>query len=129
MTNFQSLIDPTEFRTVRQSLGGSGSPITHILFVSQEGLLTRVAELLTDTRPTPAQRTQFAQWLRDGSLRVGVHHPSSTGDHSLDARVDLESIPDEAVCRVLFLPPYYLVHVGAGVDRIVTHDREWILHH
>ena len=111
MCHFESLIDPTDFGTVRRYLTGSRSPITNVLFVRDERLLATVAELLTDDRPSEAQRVQFARWVRDGHLKVGVHQARLSGEPGNDGRVDVASISDEARCRVLFLPPYYLVHL------------------
>ena len=111
MLHFESLIDPTHFGTVRRYLNCSRSPITDVLFVREERLLVTVAELLASQRPTGAQRTQFARWIRDGCVRVGITSTRLPDQADFDGLVDLEAIPDSASCRVLFLPPYYLVHL------------------
>ncbi len=111
MFQFESLIDPTNFGTVRRYLTCSRSPITDVLFVRDEHSLATVAELLTAEHPTDPQRAQFTRWIKDGRLKVGVHHAWLSGEPGCDGRVDVDAIADEARCRVLFLPPYYLVQL------------------
>ena len=111
MFHFASLIDSTRFATVRQALHGSRTSITHALLVSEERLLPSVAELISDDHPTDAQRAQFASWIRNGQLKVGVSGVAVHAGPDLDGRVEVDSIPDEARCRVLLLPPYFLVHL------------------
>ena len=123
MFHFDSLIDPTQFGTVRQYLNASRSPITDVLFVREENLLGAVAELLTSKRGTAAHRNQFARWIREGQLKVGVRQIQPARESSADGRVDVDSIPDHARCRVLFLPPYYLVHLGTPMEPTVSNDR------
>lgn len=124
MPYFESFIDPTDFGTVRRYLTCSRSPITDVLFVRNEGLLATVAELLSDEHPTDAQRAQFARWIRDGSLKVGVPQARLSGDGGLDCRVNVDSIPDQARCRVLFLPPYYLVHLRTPLSPAASVDAD-----
>ena len=111
MLQFETLIDPTCFGTVRRYLNGPGSPITDVLFVREARLLATVAALLTDEHPTDAQRAQFARWIEEGRLKVGVHRDRFLEQPGREARVDVDAISDDAHCRVLFLPPYYLVHL------------------
>ena len=120
MFHFESLIDSTDFSTVRRSLQGCDSPITEVLFVHEERLLATVAGLITDEHPTDAQRAQFARWIRDGHLAVGVQRVSLSGESRRDGCVDVDSIADEARCRVLLLPPYYLVHLRAPLSSAVS---------
>ena len=114
--HFESLIDSTDFGTVRRYVNGFRSPITDVLFVRDDGLLATVAGLLIDEHPTDAQRAQFARWIRDGSLRVGVPQVRLSGVPGTDGRIDVDAIPDHARCRVLFLPPYYLVRLRKPWD-------------
>ena len=128
MSHFESLIDLTRFGTVRGSLGGHDSPITDVLFVRDESLLAPVAELLTDEHPTDAQRRQFARWIRDGSLQVGVPQARLSGEPDLDGRINVDAIPDEARCRVIFLPPYYLVHLRVPLCPMTSAGRSALAH-
>ena len=111
MLQFEPLIDLTSFGTVRRYLNGPGSPITDVLFVREARLLATMAALLTDEHPTDAQRAQFARWIEQGRLKVGVHRNRFLEQPGREAQVDVDAISDDAHCRVLFLPPYYLVHL------------------
>ena len=128
MSHFESLIDLTQFGTVRGCLCGPDSPITDLLFVRDESLLAPVAELLTDEHPTDAQRMQFARWIRDGSLQVGVPQARLSGEPDRDGRVDVDAIPDEARCRVIFLPPYYVVHLRVPLCPVTSAGRSALAH-
>lgn len=121
MTHFESLIDPTDFGTVRRTLTNARTSITDILFVRDEAALAALAQLLTDEPPTDAQRAQFARWVRSGQIRVGVHHPVSS-DESGNSCIDVEAIADETRCWVLFLPPFYLVHLRPPHDPAVGQE-------
>ncbi len=116
MLHFSSLIDSTDFGTVRRSLHGSTPPIIRALLVSEERLLASVAELISDEHPTEAQRAQFAGWIRNGQLKVGVSGVTVPEGQDLDGRVDVDSISNEARCRVLLMPPYLLVHLRAPLS-------------
>lgn len=111
MYHFESLIDPTDFGFVRREMNCSSSPITDVLFVRDDNLLASVAELLSDPHATEAQRAQFARWINEGLLRVGVRRTQLASQSNHECRVDIDAISDDARCRVLFLPPYFLVHL------------------
>ena len=128
MSHFESHIDLTQFGTVRGCLCAADSPITDVLFVRDESLLAPVAELLTDEHPTDAQRRQFARWIRDGSLQVGVPQARLSGEPDLDGRINVDAIPDEARCRVIFLPPYYLVHLRVPLCPMTSAGRSALAH-
>ena len=122
MIQYEQLIDPTDFGTVRRYLNCSRSSITDVLFVREERLLASLAELLADEHPTGMQRAQFARWVRDGRLKVGVQQAGPSSGPGPDGRVDVDAIPDQARCRVLFLPPYYLVHLRTRTDSPPSDD-------
>ena len=128
MFHFESQIDLTRFATVRGWLDGPDSPITDVLFVRDESLLAPVAELLTDEHPTDAQRRQFARWIRDGSLKVGMPQARLSGEPDRDERVEVDAISDEARCRVIFLPPYYLVHLRLPLSQATSSGRSALTH-
>jgi hypothetical protein len=108
----------TDFATVRMYLNGSNSPITKALFVREERLLATVAELLAQEHPTDAQRSLFARWIREGQVKVGVNAAVPPDPAGPDCLIDLETVSDEAGCHVLFLPPYYLVHLRTPLNSI-----------
>jgi len=121
MFHFETLIDSTDFATVRRYLCSSDSPDTRVLFVRDERMLASVAELISDEHPTDAQRSHFADWIREGHLKVGVQHGSPLGGPDCDGRVDVDSISDSARCRVILLPPYYLVHLRTPSNSTASH--------
>ena len=127
MFHFESLIDPTDFGTVRRYLNCSNSPITDVLFVRDERLLATVAELLADEHPTDLQRTHFSRWIRSGEVKVGVNAAVTENPTAPDFIVDLESIADHVDCRVLYLPPYYLVHLRTPLGSTNANARNKIM--
>ena len=73
---------------------------------SQEFRNALLAELLTDERPTEAQRVQFARWIRDGH-RKGVFTPARpSGDPASAGRLTTAHISVYAHARALSLPPH-----------------------
>ena len=110
MLNFESLIDPTHFGTVRRYLNRPGSPITDCLFVEDPKLLAPVAELLTDEPVTAAKMCRLQAWMKDGRIKLGVNATVEAGTSDGEGVVDVHSVPDDTWCQVLFLPPFYLVH-------------------
>ena len=122
MFQFEPLVDSTIFGTVRRYLRSPDSPDTRVLFVRDERMLSTVAGLITDEHPTDAQRSQFADWIREGHLKVGVEHASVSGERAHDGRVDVDSISDAASCRVILLPQYYLVYLRIPLSSTVSND-------
>ena len=110
MLHFESLIDPTYFGTVRRHLNQPGSPITDCLFVKDAKLLAPVAEMLTDEPVTAAKKCRLQEWMKSGQVKLGVNAALSKATPDAAGVVDVHSIPDNTLCRVLFLPPFYLVH-------------------
>ena len=105
MENLTNLIDPTTFGTVRRCLNSARSPITTLMLVQHRDVLPRVALALVaeDGNRAELHRRQWTQWFGSGEVRLGGHH---SGD---SFAVDIDHIPDQAVCDVLYLPPVYLV--------------------
>lgn len=110
MLQFESLIDLTYFATIRRTLDGTGSTITDVLFVSNGLRLSVLADLLSGGF-SAANRRQLTEWFERGELRIGRNQPQPLDTRSANPPVDLETISDDAHCRVLFLPPYYLVQL------------------
>jgi hypothetical protein len=109
MSDFQLLVDHTRFDLVRTRVNRACSPITDVLFVRSDELMCELAEVLI--RPVNhAGRQRCQRWFEEGRIVVGT-----TGDVADRAagmhRIDLHGIDGEARCEVLYLPPYYLVHL------------------
>ncbi len=109
MSPFENQIDPADFGTVRRYLGNPRSPITEVLLVASAPLLSKVAELLTGIggRTLAERQAELKRLVVDGSVKVAIGdaNPAEPGTFNL------ESLPDHTPCRVLFLPPFYLVWV------------------
>jgi hypothetical protein len=105
MENLTNLIDPTTFGTVRRYLNSARSPITTLMLVRYRDALPRVASALIaeDGRTPELRRRQWTQWFGSGEVRLGG---IPSGERF---EVDIDHIPDQAVCDVLYLPPVYLV--------------------
>ena len=108
MENLESLIDPTNFGTVRRNLHSAHSPMTTVMLVQFRHLLPTVATALLaeDSRSADSRRQQWTRWFVAGEVRLGTHNPTQTYE------ADLDAIPNDARCNVLYLPPVYLVCLG-----------------
>lgn len=108
MIHYEQLIDPTTIDTVRRHINCQTSSIREVLFVSDLRLLPTVALALDQASPQSSHRRlkQWRTWLETGAVVPG--HAGTYG-------VDLETLPGESFCRVIFFPPVYLVHVP-GLD-------------
>ena len=114
MLPFDSFVDAMNFGTVRRYLTRPGSPITDVLFVENDRMLSQVAELLTDGQASPANRNLLLRWMRSGQIKVGGNAAPVSRRNGAGALVDVHAIPGDTCCRVLFLPPFYLVHLRRG---------------
>jgi hypothetical protein len=117
MLQFDSLIDLTYFGTIRRTLNGTGPTITDVLFVRSGLRLSALADLLTGGF-SASNRRQLTDWFERGQLRIGHNRSQVLDSNVASDLVDLESISDDAHCRALFLPPYYLVQM---LDRSAIH--------
>ena len=111
--NYSSLIDLTNFGTIRRYLGRAKSPISGVLFVASEDVLVEVAALLDGAR---VERTKPAQqrlnlFLEAGLVRPGMDERAEGGGLG----VNMDRIPDDQSCRAIYLPPVYLVY-APGVE-------------
>lgn len=107
--SYASLIDSTEFRTVRRYLNAAPSPIRGALFVASRDLLAQVAEQLEQPTQTSRPNSLLERWFSEGILRPawqGEDSPETTTN-----RISLNRVHDQDSCDVLYLPPLYLVYV------------------
>jgi hypothetical protein len=110
MVHYEQLIDPTTIDTIRRHLSSPTSPIKEVLFVAELQLLPTVAFLLdaASTQSSSQRINQWKAWLERGTVV-----PNRSGGYG----IDLDSIPGDSRCRVIFFPPVYLVHVP-GLDLV-----------
>ena len=123
MSDFQSLVDHTRFDLVRRRVNRACSPITDLLFVESDELMCQLAELLTSP-VTRANRHRFTRWWEEGRVTVGTAAAPPGGWPADGLCLDLHSIDRQAPCDVLYLPPYYLVHLAAGHADCRNPDRD-----
>jgi len=119
MSDFHSLVDHIRFDLVRRLVNQPGSPITDLLFVESHTLLCELAGVLTQPA-SGAGRQRLQHWFESGRVSVGttgVGHVSSGWE-----RLDLHSIDRHARCDVLYLPPYYLVHLTGDLGSSCATD-------
>lgn len=107
--SYASLIDSTEFRTVRRYLNAAPSPIRGALFVASRDLLAQVAEQLEQPTHKSSPHSLLERWFSDGMVRPAWQgeDPSETTTN----RISLDRVHDEDSCDVIYLPPLYLVYV------------------
>ena len=117
MSEFHSLIDRASFGTVRSYLNRPGSPITDVIFVEDHELMCEVAEALTSP-VSPLRRNRLMRWFEAGRVSVGTTVPKNETVPSSVRLQDVFAIDRDALCDVLYLPPYYLVHLAA--DRLTS---------
>ena len=121
--NYETLIDATEFGTIRRHLVRAKSPLRGVWFVASEELLSRVAALLNaDSGRSPTLRQlQLEILLQSGQLRPGADLEAERNG----VGVDVEAIPEGDFCRALFLPPIYLVHIPGLNLKLRKRRRAW----
>ncbi len=113
MSNYESLIDGTDFRTVVQYLNNPQSPIRTLLHVRQEKDLAKVAEVLAGDWQRPYVQMggvpdSLKPMLAKGDLKVT--HRGAFPNSPKESSVDANQVRGSAGCRVLYAPPFYLVH-------------------
>lgn len=114
MPDFQSLVDRTRFDLVRQRVNRPCSPITDVLFARTDELLCEMAEVLIHP-VNHAGRQRFQRWFEEGCIVVGTTGADPDRAAAGMHRIDLHRIDGEARCEVLYLPPYYLVHLQGAL--------------
>lgn len=123
MSEFQSLVDHTRFDLVRRLLTRPGSPVTYLLFVESDDLMCEMAEVLTSpVNHTRRQRLQ--RWFEEGRVSVGTTAAQGNQSPAEYQHLDVHSIDRDALCDVIHLPPYYLVHLAGGHATSVVADLE-----
>ena len=113
MSDFPLLVDRTRFDLVCRLVNRAGSPVTDVLFVESPALLCQMAEVLTSP-VTQARRQRLQRWFEEGRVAVGTYSDGSGSACARNHSVDLHAVGPDASCDVLYLPPYYLVHLQGG---------------
>lgn len=111
-SHFASLIDGIDYATIESYLYNPTSPIQYILHVRDKEFLPQLADYLGNARALGMVRPQdiatlVAPWLSTGKLAVTAKRPLLIPYESL---IPSESIARDAMCHVIYLPPFYLSH-------------------
>jgi hypothetical protein len=104
MGTYESLIDLTDFGTVRHDVSHAKSPVSGIILVQTRRLLPLVAAALDSADSFAQQRLRT--WFETDRVRFA-------GDGAMGWVKDLDLIPDEAECEVIYLPPLYVTWLRA----------------
>lgn len=123
MSEFQSLVDHTRFDLVRRLLTRPGSPVTDLLFVESNELMCEVAEALTSP-VNHTRRQRLRRWFEEGRVAVGATATQGSQSSADCQNLDVHSIDRDALGDVIYLPPYYLVHLAGGHATSVAADLE-----
>ncbi len=105
-------VDRTRFATVRRYFQDPNTEIFHILFVSPNTSLDKVAAVFTGSFGDGALAKAIIRSLFDeGSIRLGVEDSPANKyvDHPQIMSIDL--IDDGQPCSVLYCPPIYFVQL------------------
>ena len=63
------------------------------------------------------RRQRLQRWFEEGRVAVGTTAPQSAQSPADYQHLDVHSIDRDALCDVIYLPPYYLVHLAGGHAR------------
>lgn len=104
-----SMIDPTNFGTVRRHARSPESPINLVMLLSEEYRLEQLAALCLECNDF--QETILLGLMTNKALRFAVSRMPDFDDGIL--RIPVDQIPDDHPCDVVYLPPAYLVQLRA----------------
>jgi len=112
-------IDPCEFRVVTQHVRNPASEIQMVVLVQESYALEEVAAAFATTGNG---EVELQTLLGQGVISFGVDDLRGVQASSQDSVVLLESISDQQDCRVIYLPPCYVVQMRSptGVRRAAT---------
>ena len=108
-TNFESMIDATNFRTVAAYLRGNLSPIRYLLHAPDRETLISLAELLEfESRSTGFVENQDFQSI-EKLIQAGKVKMTLPGCEIEDrTQVPLRALDPEMLCYVIWFPPFYI---------------------
>src|SRR5262245_10368944 len=107
---YETLIDVTQFSSVRRYLCSGSPPITGVIFVRQQQFLAKVAAAL-DERDIRGQ-DRLRRWLEQGHICV-----AKSDELLIDGPLSESNISNDCSCDLIFCPPFYVVflHENASV--------------
>ena len=109
----EELIDPCGFETVKRYFRTENSEISQVALIQSDYLLHEIATIFVD-KAAGDKLAKLIELLEAGIIKYGVDNDNLEGVKS-DFRkyaVLLDSIPDNQLCHVIYLPPIYIVKVA-----------------
>ena len=108
----EELIDPCGFETVKRHFRAKNSEISQVALVQGDYLLHEIATVFVDK----VAGAKLVELLEAGIIKYGVDNLEKVESDFRKYAVLLDSIPDNQLCHVIYLPPIYIVKVA---------DKKW----
>ena len=120
-----ALIDGCEFRTVKRYFRSPTSDIRMVILVAPPYAIEEVAAVFAASGSGDAERT-LQTLLTAGVLTFGVDDLAGVMPGHEAHAVRLDDIKDTRACRVIYLPPCYVVQLATQprVSRRARHQQE-----
>jgi len=112
----EELIDPCGFETVKQHFRAKNSEISQVVLIQGDYLLHEIATVFED-KAEGINTAKLVELLEAGIIKYGVDNLEKVKSDFRKYAVLLDSVPDNQLCHVIYLPPIYIVKVA---------DEKWI---
>ena len=111
----EELIDPCGFETVKQHFRAKNSEISQVVLIQGDYLLHEIATVFEE-KAEGINTAKLLELLEAGIIKYGVDNLEKVKSDFRKYAVLLDSIPDNQLCHVIYLPPIYIVKVA---------DKKW----
>ena len=111
----EELIDPCGFETVKQHFRAKNSEISQVVLIQGDYLLHEIATVFED-KAEGINTAKLVELLEAGIIKYGVDNLEKVKSDFRKYAVLLDSVPDNQLCHVIYLPPIYIVKVA---------DKKW----
>lgn len=102
----EAKIDPCGFETVKKYFRDSNSKISQVVLVQGDYLLQEIAAIFADGTQG---KDRLIELLETGAVKFGVDSLKAIEPELKKYAVRLNSIADNKLCYVIYLPPVYVV--------------------
>ncbi len=109
----EAKIDPCGFDTVKRYFRDPKSEISQVVLVQEDYLLQEVATIFADRAQG---KDRLIELLEIGAVKFGVDRLDTVEPEFKEYAVMLNTIADNKLCYVIYLPPVYVAKVT---------DRKW----
>ena len=107
----KELIDPCGFETVKRYFRAENSEISQVALIQGDYLLHEIATVFVD-KAVGDKLAKLVELLEAGIIKYGVDNLESAKSDFKKYAVLLDSVPDNQLCNVIYLPPIYIVKVA-----------------